>query len=153
MAGRLGQLYDAVFVRNRVKSGADLAHAVAPVVSLTVLSAVIGVNASKLSDEPRTTALVATAIAGLCVFYMVMEVLWESIRGRQLARSLVVLLIALTISRFISPLLSPLSGNGSLADGVLYGWIMSFVVVAYMNRRVEQDSDLPIVSTGQGKDD
>lgn len=137
MALRVDHIFDTVFLRKRVKSGSDLAHSVVPVVSLTILSAIIGVNASDLENSIATTALVATAILSLSIFFVVMEALWEAVRARQILRAVVIFVVAVVMSRIVSPMLADLSGNTSLVDGVLFGWLLSFPFVAYLARADE----------------
>ena len=118
---RLKRIYGAVFDRRPFMSGPDLARSVVPVVSLTILSAVVGVKAGSLPDNSSTRINIAFSILGLCFFYALAEILYEAISQKRFSRSVVVFFLCLGFGFFFAPVLANISGNTSLVEGVLYG--------------------------------
>jgi hypothetical protein len=127
----LDRAYLAVFDRKQEKHDVDLAHFVVPTVSLTMLSALVGANASKLPDNHQTTWKIVAAILSLSVFYSIMQLLWESIRNKQWTRSTLIALTAFFLSSIFAQAIASISGNRGIVDGIFYGWLFSFMFMAF----------------------
>ncbi|PEQ13926.1 hypothetical protein B2G71_06400 [Novosphingobium sp. PC22D] len=82
----------------------------------------------------------------MSLFYSLMELVWESITQRRALRTVVIIIVNSCLVWIFAPVLASISKNVSLIEGVLYGWLVAFVILALLANHSHQPSVGPDVS-------
>jgi hypothetical protein len=95
-------------------------------IALTVISACIGMNTSKMPASPNTLIILVVVMIGMLVFHHSLRLLYNAVYFRQFRRACIVfsgcapvcVLMALAVGDFV--------GNIYLGSGLFLGWFMMF---------------------------